>query len=133
MKLEKAFAASNRPASGRLLWSHTLACFLLLGLWTKSGAASRTGVKVGTLKMLIGATAISHHSKKGNFERTDAGLIRLTPAGASYFSGRAGLFKSDVRADQSCDPQVVDAMLEALKHGSTVQGVKFDSEIGFTS
>lgn len=92
-----------RPAAGRHLFAHTEAHFQLCGMY-KGGAMDRKA-----LTDIMGATAISYHMSKGNFEATTKG-IQLTAQGVNHFTARG--------MDGKYDPKDVEAYKEILTSGA---------------
>ena len=123
----KLNAASNRPSAGRLLFAHTMACLEVLGMLKKKG---RKAVRVADLSKLMGATAVSHHTRStGFFSRDDEGRVILTEVGLAGFAARGGRLGFTQRTDQIAESKTVKEMVTAIKSGGSVLGVNFDKEV----
>jgi hypothetical protein len=73
-----------RPQSGTRLFAHTVAAMSVLGMFGKG----RPAVRKAALQAMVGATAISYHTKKKGTLVDMGDRIALTEFGASFFPAR---------------------------------------------
>lgn len=71
-----------RPKAGASLFAFTAAWLTLTGMAEGKPAARANLVKIA------GETAITYHTKNGNFAKTDKGLV-MTEKGLAFFAARA--------------------------------------------
>ena len=81
IKADYAIADYARPKAGRSLFAFTQAWLELSGMMN----GARVSAKV--LKQITGDTAVSYHTKNGNFAQ-DSGAIELTLKGNNFFTER---------------------------------------------
>lgn len=94
---------------GKALFTYMLAAMSVLGGFT----ANRKVFKKESLRAFFQTgSAISHHTKNGNFEETKTG-IRLTVTGWNYFNGR--LTGSTV--GQNVDEKEMKVLIQAIEAG----------------
>lgn len=70
-----------RPKAGAPLFAFTAAWLTLTGL-----ASGKAAIRADLVK-IAGETAVTYHTKNGNFEKTDKGLI-MTEKGNAFFAAR---------------------------------------------
>ena len=95
----------SRPDHGRLLYAHTHAAMVALGMLTPQ----RPAVPKSRLCGMVGDRAVSYHLREHNLEKSAGDGVRLTPAGIATFNSRL----EDGRVD-SAD---VDAFLKVMRTG----------------
>ena len=125
IKTQSVHVAINRPSSGRMLFAHTIAALDVLGMF-KTKPEQRKARTPGAVQALIGATALRHHTTGTQaFARDDSGRVILTDHGLQLFAGRAGRLGVEQRTDQIADGSVIKDMIDAIRKGGEVQGIKF--------
>ncbi len=81
------FVITTRPSAGARLAGYTAA-------WMKlSGFINGAPMSRNRMVAIAGETAVAYHTRQGNFERTEAGMI-LTEQGKAHFA---------IRGDQAPD------------------------------
>lgn len=80
-------ANTGRPMAGNALKAHTAAFLVLSGMYEGKPAS------IAQARVVLGDTAISYHTKRGNFERAVDGL-RLTEKGEMFFAIRGAIMES---------------------------------------
>ena len=71
-----------RPKAGAPLFAFTAAWLSLTGM-----ASGKAAIRADLVK-IAGETAVTYHTKNGNFEKTDKGLV-MTDKGNAFFAARA--------------------------------------------
>jgi hypothetical protein len=127
-RTRKVHTADNRPGAGRLLFAHMGATLEFFGM-IHPDASKRKAVRRSSLATVIGETAINYHTRKtGCFARNADGAVVLTDAGVARFGSRVGRFGQEQGTAQVAESKTVKAMLDALRKGGTVEGIKFATE-----
>lgn len=87
-----------RPKAGNTLFAFTAAWLNLTGM-----AAGKPAIRAELVKV-AGETAVTYHTKNGNFEKTDKGLV-MTEKGFAFFAAR------------TVDPQLLEAYETVMTTG----------------
>ena len=99
--LSHVITGAARPAAGSQLASYTAAWLSL------SGMIDGKAVPAEVVRAVAGPTAFGYHTRNGNFERTDKGVI-LTAKGEAHFATRPKI---------QVDPEMLKAYEEILSTG----------------
>lgn len=87
-----------RPKAGAPLFAFTAAWLTLTGM-----ASGKPAIRADLVK-IAGETAVTYHTKNGNFEKTDKGLA-ITAKGRAFFAAR------------TVDPQLLEAYETVMTTG----------------